>query len=129
MSRQVVIEFPDELPEEVLLDPEIVKEGKTAIVLQMLRRGTISQGRAAELLEIDRNTLFDLMEAYRIPMMEMTEKELKEEVSAPFGQADAPEEDPTTTTSGAWKGLLDCQAFEKEVYESRLLRTRPEVRL
>ena len=120
MSRQVVIEFPDELPEEVLLDPEIVKEGKTAIVLQMLRRGTISQGRAAELLEIDQNTLFDLMEAYRISVMEMTE---------PLGPADAPEEDPTTTTSGAWNGLLDCQAFEKEVYESRLLHTRPEVRL
>ncbi len=38
-------------------------------------------------------------------------------------------EDPTTATAGAWKGLLNCQTFEREVYESRLRRTRPEVRL
>lgn len=38
-------------------------------------------------------------------------------------------EDPTTATAGAWKGLVDCQTFEREVYESRLRRTRPEARL
>lgn len=36
-----------------------------------------------------------------------------------------PGEDPTTATAGAWKGLIDCQTFEREVYESRLRRTRP----
>jgi predicted HTH domain antitoxin len=91
MSRQVVIEFPDELPEEILRDPEIVKEGKTAIVLKMLRRGTISQGKAAELLEIDRHTLFNLMAEHHISAIEMTEKELGEELSKPFGPAGADE--------------------------------------
>lgn len=38
-------------------------------------------------------------------------------------------EDPTAATAGAWKDLLDCQAFEQEVYHNRLLRTRPPVRL
>jgi hypothetical protein len=129
MSRQVIIEFPGELPEEVLHDPEILKEGKITIVLEMLRRGTISQGRAAELLEIDRQALFDLMGAYHIPVIETTENEPREGLSEPLGPAGSgtPEEDPTTATSGAWKGLLDCKEFEKEVYESRLHRTRPEV--
>ena len=29
---------------------------------------------------------------------------------------------------GAWKELLDCEQFEKDVYESRLTHPRPEVR-
>jgi predicted DNA-binding antitoxin AbrB/MazE fold protein len=36
--------------------------------------------------------------------------------------------DPIAATSGAWKDLLDCEQFEKDVYESRLVQTRPEVR-
>lgn len=35
--------------------------------------------------------------------------------------------DPITASAGAWKNLLDCEQFEKDVYESRLLQTRPEV--
>lgn len=114
MSRQVIIEFPDELPEEVLHDPEILKEGKITIVLEMLRRGTVSQDRATELLEIDQHTLANLMAEYRVPMIEVAETET---------------ESPTATTAGAWKGLLDCQSFEQEIYESRLHPPRPEVRL
>jgi hypothetical protein len=40
-----------------------------------------------------------------------------------------PGENPTAATAGAWKDLLDCQAFEQEVYQNRLLQTRPQVRL
>jgi predicted DNA-binding antitoxin AbrB/MazE fold protein len=40
-----------------------------------------------------------------------------------------PDEDPTAATAGAWKDLLDCQVFEEEVYQNRLLHTRPRVRL
>jgi len=35
--------------------------------------------------------------------------------------------DPIGATAGAWKDLLDCEQFEKDVYESRLLQTRPDV--
>ena len=35
--------------------------------------------------------------------------------------------DPITASAGAWKDLLDCEQFEKDVYDSRLLQTRPEV--
>ncbi len=116
MSRQVIIEFPDELPEEVLRDPEILQEGKTTIVLEMLRRGTISQKRAAGLLEIGRHALADLIAEHRIPVIELAEQEIEAE-------------DPTATTAGVWKELLDCQIFEEEIYESRIRSPRPEVRL
>lgn len=40
-----------------------------------------------------------------------------------------PDQDPTSATAGAWKDALDCEAFERAVYESRLIQTRPEVSL
>jgi predicted DNA-binding antitoxin AbrB/MazE fold protein len=36
--------------------------------------------------------------------------------------------DPISAGAGAWKDLLDCEQFEKDVYDSRLIQTRPEVR-
>ena len=78
MSRQVVLDFPGELPE--LEDKEVLKKGKEAIVLEFLRKKKISQGKAAELLDIDRYTPYDLMADYNIPMVDMTSVELKSEL-------------------------------------------------
>ena len=78
MSRQVVLDFPGELPE--LEDKEVLKKGKEAIILEFLRKKKISQGKAAELLEIDRYTLSDLMAKYNIPMVDITSEELKSEL-------------------------------------------------
>ncbi|BCW94928.1 MAG: hypothetical protein KatS3mg018_0410 [Fimbriimonadales bacterium] len=33
------------------------------------------------------------------------------------------------TTAGAWAELLDCEAFEQELYANRLVNTRSEVHL
>ncbi len=30
---------------------------------------------------------------------------------------------------GGWKGLIDCEELKKNIYEDRLLHTRPEVKL
>ncbi|MFO0795202.1 MAG: UPF0175 family protein [Candidatus Brocadiaceae bacterium] len=81
MPKQVVLKFPVELPEEGVLDKKALKKGKEAIVLEHLREGKISQGKASELLEIDRHALFDLMAKHDIPVIDMTEEELKEELS------------------------------------------------
>ncbi len=89
MSNRITLEFPAELPDESLRDPDVLEKGKQGIVLEMLRKGAISQGRAAELLSIDRYALFDLMAEHRICALEMTEEELKEELSTPFGSAGA----------------------------------------
>ncbi len=50
-------------------------------VLKLLRQGKISQGRAVELLGIDRHTLFDLMDKHKILVIDMTDEELEEELS------------------------------------------------
>ena len=80
MPREVLLRFPVELPEE-LKDEEVLRKGREAIVMELLRKGEISQGKAAELLEIDRHALFDLMGKYDIPAIDMTEEELEEELS------------------------------------------------
>jgi predicted DNA-binding antitoxin AbrB/MazE fold protein len=35
--------------------------------------------------------------------------------------------DPLDASAGAWKDLLDCEQFEKDVYASRSQQPRPEV--
>ena len=80
MPKQIILEFPVELPEGGLKDKEILKKGKAIIILELLRKGDISQGKAAELLEIDRHTLFDLMAKYDIPMANFPPEELQRQV-------------------------------------------------
>ena len=80
MPREVLLRFPVELPEE-LKDEEVLRKGRETIVMELLRKGEISQGKAAELLEIDRHALFDLMDKYDVPAINMTEEELKAELS------------------------------------------------
>lgn len=50
------------------------------------------------------------------------------EVTAPVKDA-AATTDPTRETEGAWEGLLDCEQFEKDVYEGRLTNVRPDFSL
>ena len=80
MPKQIILEFPVELPEGGLKDKEILKKGKAIIILELLRKGDISQGKAAELLEIDRHTLFDLMAKYDIPMANFPPEEFQRQV-------------------------------------------------
>jgi predicted HTH domain antitoxin len=68
MSKRIILEFPAEVPGKGLQDEGALQKGKAIIILELLRKGKISQGKAAELLEIDRNEIIDLMAAYNIPM-------------------------------------------------------------
>lgn len=54
MTKEVVLKFPVELPEEGLQDQEAMEKTKETMILELLRKGEITQGKAAELLEIDR---------------------------------------------------------------------------
>lgn len=77
MPKKVVLEFPVEFPKESALNEKALKKGKEGVVLELLREGKISQGKAAELLEIDRHTLFDLMAEHNIPMANFPPEELQ----------------------------------------------------
>ncbi len=80
MSKEVLLRFPVDIPEE-LKDEDVLRKGKEIMVLELLRRESISQGKAAELLGIDRQALFDLMIKYDIPVISMTDEELRDELT------------------------------------------------
>ncbi|MBI2999649.1 MAG: UPF0175 family protein [Deltaproteobacteria bacterium] len=81
MSRRVKLDF--ELPDELftqLREEEIETKVKESLVMELLREHRLSQGKAAELLGLNRDELFDLMAKYRIPVIDLTPEELKSEL-------------------------------------------------
>ena len=86
MPRRVDVKL--ELPDEVaphLRDEQLAAKAKEAFTMELLREHEISQGKAAELLGVDRHTLFDLMAKYQVPVVDMTPEDLQHE----FQRADA----------------------------------------
>ncbi len=57
------------------------EKSKEFIVIELLRKGVISQGKASELLEINRYDFLNLMTKYNIPAIDMTDKELEQELN------------------------------------------------
>ena len=77
------VKFDLELPDEILTqlrEEEIEAKVKEALVMELLREHRLSQGKAAELLDLDRHKLFDLMAKYRVPVIDLTSEELKSEL-------------------------------------------------
>ncbi|MCI4624952.1 MAG: UPF0175 family protein [Candidatus Magnetoovum sp. WYHC-5] len=81
MPRQITFTFPSNLPEESFNNPEFQKKSKEFIIIELLREGVISQGKASELLEINRYDFLNLMTKYNIPAIDMTDKELEQELN------------------------------------------------
>ncbi len=85
MSKRLSIEL--ELPEEVvaaLQDEDVAAKAREALVMELLREHRISQGKAAEILEITRSELFTLMARYQVPVVDLSPEELRSELEKPF---------------------------------------------
>ena len=52
-----------------------------------------------------------------------------EEVTVTISMPSTSEPDWLEKTAGAWAGLVDAEALKHEIYESRLVTSRPEPRL
>jgi predicted HTH domain antitoxin len=85
MPRQLQahIELPDTAVKH-LRDEEIEAKVREAFFMELLREHELSQGKAAELLGIDRHELFDLMGKYRLPLIDLTPEELEAELKQSF---------------------------------------------
>lgn len=77
MYKKLVLEFPEELSDEDLHDKDVMIKAKEGVIMALLRKGKISQGKAAELLSIDRYELFDLMAKYDIAIADFSSSELE----------------------------------------------------
>ena len=73
------LELPDELFAQ-FQENEIAAKAKEALVMEFLREHRLSQGKAADLLGVDRHELFDLMSRYRVPVIDLNSEELRQEL-------------------------------------------------
>jgi predicted HTH domain antitoxin len=81
------VKFDLELPDEIFdqfPENEIEAKAREALVMELLREHRLSQGKAAEVLGVDRHEFFDLMSQYRVPAIDLTPEELKQELEKPF---------------------------------------------
>lgn len=67
-----------------LREEEVAEKAKEALVMELLREHHVSQGKAAEMLGVNRHELFDLMTRYGVPVIDLTPEELKDELRKPF---------------------------------------------
>jgi predicted HTH domain antitoxin len=77
------VELPDELFTQ-LREEEMEKKVKDALVMELLREHRLSQGKAAEILGISHDELFDLMTSHRVPVIDLDEEELTTELRKPL---------------------------------------------
>ncbi|MDF5727149.1 MAG: UPF0175 family protein [Rhizonema sp. PD38] len=84
LESQIEVKFTvdlSEIPEERRLAAQ--RKAREAFVMELLRQGDISAGRAARLLDINRSELSKLMYEYNISPFDdtMTLEDLQQEVS------------------------------------------------
>jgi hypothetical protein len=77
--------FEVDLPEEILAafgwqEAEVPCKVLEALIMELLRRDQLSEAQAAELLQLDRWELLELMGHYRIPAIRMHPEELIQEL-------------------------------------------------
>ncbi len=85
MSKRFTLEL--DLPEEVvaaLRNEDVALKAKEALVMELLREHRVSQGKAAEILGLNRNDLFPLMTRYQVPVVDLSLEELRKELGRPF---------------------------------------------
>ena len=84
MSKRFTLEV--ELPDDVaagLVNTDVSGNAKEAFVMELLREHRVSQGKAAELLSLQRTDLFPLMTKYQVPVVDLTPAELAGELHDP----------------------------------------------
>lgn len=85
MAKRLTLDL--ELPDDLLAqfpENEIAAKAREALVMELLREHRLSQGKAAELLGVDRHDFFELMTHYHIPAIDLTAEELKRELQKPL---------------------------------------------
>jgi predicted HTH domain antitoxin len=88
MAKRVKLDL--ELPDELLAQlgkEEMETKVKEALVMELLREHRLSQGKAAELLRLNRHELFDLMAKCHVPVIDLTREELAAELQKPFSRS------------------------------------------
>jgi predicted HTH domain antitoxin len=84
----LTIEIPAELARLLGSEEEAKREAKTALVLDLVRKGKISRAKAAELLQLPLWELPALLARYRIPWFDYSKEELENDLQSLRSKAD-----------------------------------------
>ena len=80
MGTQLVIDLPQELLQLLGSEEAAQHEAKTALVLDLVRRGKLSRARAAEFLQISLWDFPALLAEYQIPWFDYSPETLREDL-------------------------------------------------
>lgn len=80
--RAVILELSPELLDLLGTEEDAKREAKTALVLDLVRRGKLSRTKAAELLGIGLWDLPGLLAEYRIPWFDYSQEDLHRDLRA-----------------------------------------------
>ena len=85
MMKAISIEFPDEIV-ELFGENELEASLRKWAVLELLRAGKLSSGKAAEILGMTRWEFMELMSDYDVPMADFPEEELERQLAEKAGE-------------------------------------------
>jgi predicted HTH domain antitoxin len=81
MSLQLKIEYPETFPDAVGKSREqFEQEAKWAMAIKLFEMKRLSSGMAAALIGVDRVTFLLKLNDYGVPMIDLTEEELKSDL-------------------------------------------------
>lgn len=84
MSKQVTVEVPDAALQVLGEDAaQFGREMLEAAVLRWFEEGRLSQGQAAEMLNLKRGEFFDLLHEHHVSPIQMSVAELEEDFRSP----------------------------------------------
>jgi len=78
----IEVAIPEEIINLVGSEEEAKKEAKEALVLDLVRRGKMSKGRAAELIGIKLWDLPEFLTKYRIPWFDYSKEDLQKDLDS-----------------------------------------------
>jgi predicted HTH domain antitoxin len=87
--KPLTIELPPELLELLGSEEEARREAKIALILDLVRRGKLSRGKAAELLGMSLWDLPALLAQYRIPWFDYSAEDLERDLRT-LGEIERP---------------------------------------
>lgn len=79
-TQSITIDLPEEIVSLLGSPDSAPAAAKRAIVLELLREGRISQGKASEILGISRWAMMDLIAEHEIPSGPQTAEEMAREI-------------------------------------------------
>jgi predicted HTH domain antitoxin len=81
MGQPLIIDLPAELLQVLGSEENARQEVRTALVLDLVRRGKLSRARAAEFLQISLWELPALLAEYQIPWFDYSAEALREDLN------------------------------------------------